>query len=79
MDFKELKEKALKLKEKASEQTQKAVEYSAKKLADSSYTITKKEELETAIKKSTTTTFKNKETGIEKTYKHKSIVIFAEE
>ena len=79
MDFKELKEKALKLKEKASEQTQKAIEYSAWKLTNSGLTIDKKEQLETIIKKSATTKFKNKETWIEKEYKHKSIIIFAEE
>lgn len=75
----ELKEKALDLKEKASEQKQKAVNYSAEKLANSWITIEKKEELELIIKKSATTTFKNKETWEEKENKHKSIVIFADE
>lgn len=79
MDLKELKEKALKLKEKASKQTQKAIDYGAKKLTDSSLTINKKEELELLIKKSTTTKFKNKETWIEKEYKHKVIIIFSDE
>jgi hypothetical protein len=54
MDFKELKEKAKKLKEQA-------IDYSAKKITDSSFTLNKKEALEVIIKKSATTTFKNKE------------------
>ena len=72
MDFKTLKEKAL-------EKTKQAINYSAKKLTNSSLTIEKKEDLEKIIKKSATTKFKNKETWIEKEYKHKSIVIFADE
>jgi hypothetical protein len=72
MDFKSLKEKAL-------EHTNKAINYGADKLASSSLTISTKEELLLLIKKSATTKFKNKETGIEKEYKHKTIVIFAEE
>ncbi len=79
MDFKELKEKALKLKEKASEQTQKAINYGATKLTESNLTIDKKEDIDLLIKKSKTTKFKNKETWIEKEYKHKSIIIFADE
>ena len=79
MDFKELKEKALELNKKASEQTQKAINYGAEKLTNSGLTINKKEELDILIKKSATTKFKNKETWIEKEYKHKSIIIFAEE
>lgn len=72
MDFK-------KIKEKLNEQTQKAVDYGAKKLTESSLTISKKEELEKLIKKSATTSFKNKETWVEKNYKHKTIAIFADE
>lgn len=79
MDFKAIKEKALKLKEKASEQTQKAIAYSAKKLTESKYTIETKEALDDIIKKSADTVFKNKETWKEKTNKHKSIVVFADE
>ena len=79
MDFKELKEKALKFREKAAEQTQIAIDYSAKKLTNSWITIDKKGELDKLIKKSVTTTFKNKETWIEKQNKHKSLVIFADE
>ncbi len=72
MDFKKLKEKALEIKEKA-------INYSAKKLTDSSLTISKKEELNKIIEKSIKTSFKNKETWLEKEYNHKSIVIFADE
>jgi len=79
MDFKELKEKALELKKKASEQTQKAINYSAEKLTESSLTINKKEDLDMIIKKSATTKFTNKETWVEKEYKHKTIIIFADE
>jgi hypothetical protein len=55
MDFKSLKEKAL-------AKTKETIDLAAKKLSDSKFTISKKEELETIIKKSTTTSFKNKET-----------------
>ena len=79
MDFKELKEKALKLKEKASEQTKKAIDYGAKKLSESNFTINTKEQLDEIILKSKTTSFKNNETWVVKEYKHKSIVIFADE
>ena len=79
MDFTKIKRKALELKERASEHTQKAIDYSAKKLTDSKYTIDKKEELDVIIKKSATTTFKNKETWVEKQNKHQSVVIFADE
>ncbi len=72
MDFKKLKEKAL-------EQTNKAIKFSANKLAASWLTINKKEDLDKIISKSKTTKFKNAETWIEKEYKHKSIIIFAEE
>lgn len=79
MDFKALKEKALQLKQKTSEQTMKAINYSAKKLSNSSFTIEKKEDLSLIIQKSKQSTYKNKETWEEKTYKHQSIVIFADE
>jgi len=79
MDFKAIKEKALKLKKKASEQTLKAINYSAEKLTNSKFTIETKEALGAIIKKSEDTKFKNKETWVEKTYKHRSLVIFAEE
>jgi len=72
MDFKKLKEKAL-------EQTNKAINFSANKLAKSWLTINNKDDLEKIISKSKTTKFKNKETWVEKEYKHKSIIIFAEE
>ena len=79
MNFKTIKEKALKLKEKASEHTQKAINYSAEKLTNSKFTVENKEWLDKIIKKSEDTKFKNKETWVEKTYKHKSLVIFADE
>lgn len=72
MDIKSLKEKAI-------NKTKEAVNFWAKKISQSKYTINKKEDLDKIIKKSKTTTFKNKETWEEKQYKHKSIVIFAEE
>lgn len=83
MNFKEFTEKAkikaLELKEKASEHKQKAIEYGAKKITNSKNTISKKEDLDALIKKSATTSFKNKETWVEKKTKHKSLVIFADE
>ncbi|MFK7780272.1 MAG: hypothetical protein QM490_03910 [Candidatus Gracilibacteria bacterium] len=83
MDFKAIKEKvkanAIKLKNKAFEQTEKAINYSAKKLSNSKFTLETKKELDIIIKKSTNTSFKNKETGKETINKHRSLVIFADE
>ncbi len=79
MNFKELKEKAKKMQEKASEYTSKAIKYSSEKLASSSFTINTKEELDNFIKKSENKKFKNKETGEEKIFVKKVIVIFWEE
>jgi hypothetical protein len=75
MDLKELKEKALKLKKQAECKAKEAIDYSAKKLAKSSFTIDTKEDLEKFIKKSSKTTYKNKETQEEKKYSHKVIVL----
>lgn len=83
MDFKKLKNKAIELtgkaKDKASEKTKSVIDYWAKKLTNSKYTIDSKEELDELIKKSVSTTFKNNKLKKEITYKHKTIVIFAEE
>jgi len=79
MNLKELKEKAKKIQEKASEYTTKAIKYSSEKLVSSSFTIGAKEELISFIKKSENKKFKNKETGEEKTFKKRIIVIFWEE
>lgn len=72
MDFNELKQRAIKKKNEV-------MDNAAKKLAASKKTIHKKEQLDKVIAKSKTTSFKNKETGIEKQFKHRTIVIFAEE
>jgi hypothetical protein len=72
MDFNKLKAKAIELKNKT-------INSAAKTLTESSITIAQKQNLSNLIEKSKTTSFKNKETGEEKKYKHKSIVIFAEE
>ncbi len=61
------------------EQTQKAINYGAEKLTNSKFTVETKQWLDEIIKKSADTKFKNKETWVEKTYKHKTIVLFAEE
>lgn len=79
MDFKTIKEKAIKLKDKASEKTQDVIESAAKKLSNSKYTIETKEDLQEMIKKSKSTKFKNKKDWKEITYKHKTLVIFADE
>ncbi len=76
MDFKSIKEKALELKKQASEKIDDAIDYSAKKLSESGLTISKKDEVNKLILKSKTTSFKNKETGEEKIYKHRSIIVF---
>jgi hypothetical protein len=55
MGFKELKEKAKNIKDNFLEKT-------AKTLSDSNFTISSKEELEGIIKRSSNTSFKDKET-----------------
>lgn len=78
MDFKRLKDEALKLKNKAVEAWKDAVEYGAEKLADSSLTLKAQEELEKFIEKSKTTSFTDKESGEKKQFTHQVIVIFAD-
>lgn len=79
MDFKSLKEKALKLKEKASGKTQDVIDYGAKKLTNSKYTIEDKKQLIEVISKTANTKFKTKKDWKIVTYKHRAIVIFADE
>lgn len=78
MDLNSLKEKALKLKERASKTIDDSIIYSAKKLTESSITISNKNSLDSIIKKSKTSFFTDEKTGEKKTYKHKSIIIFWE-
>jgi hypothetical protein len=59
MDFKTLKDEALKLKNKALTAGKDAVDYSAGKLADSSLTLKTVADLEKFIEKSKTTTGKD--------------------
>ncbi|MCD5375284.1 hypothetical protein LR010_02400 [Candidatus Gracilibacteria bacterium] len=78
MDFKKLKDEALKLKNKAVEVGKDAVEFSAGKLADSSLTLKTTQDLEKFIEKSSTTTGKDSSTGKEKKFKHQVIIIFVD-
>lgn len=55
-----------------------AVDYSAKKISESS-AVEKKEDVEELIEKSITTEFQNKDTWELKYFKHKSILIIADE
>ncbi len=83
MDFKALKEKAIenakKLKDKTVEFTDKTIDAAAKKLGESGFTLSSKKELEDFIKKSAETSFKDKETWVEKKYSHRVFVIFGDE
>ena len=87
----ELKDKAIEMKNKASDAKDNAVEKTTdtinswkekiedakEKVIETKENITNNQiELENIIKKSKTTTFKNSETWVEKTYKHRSIAIF---
>ena len=74
----QLKEEAIKLKDKAIELKDKAIESWAKKLTESKFTISTKEELEEIIESSRTTMFTSKETWKTKKYKHKALVLFWE-
>lgn len=78
MDFKKMKEEALKLKNKALEKSKDAVEYSAWKLAGSKFTLKTIDELREFIRKSKNTEGTNSETWKKKVFSHKVIVIFAE-
>ncbi len=71
MDFKALKEKAIKIKNDA-------VATWAKKLSESNLVIKKIEDLEAHIDKSKSSTFKDKQTWEEKTFTKHSIIIFTE-
>ena len=75
----DLKEKGEILKDDATKKTDEAVKYSKKKYYTFKFSLQTKEELDFVIAKSATTSVINKETWEEKFYKHKSIVIFAEE
>lgn len=72
MDFKSFKQKAIKF-------WKDTLSSGAKKLSSSRFTISKKEDLENFVKLSKTTTFTSKETWETKTYKHRVMVVFAEE
>ncbi len=78
MNLQELKQKALKLKQKALDTGKNALDYSTMKLADSKLTLKTKESLEDFIKKSETTVGKDSTTGIEKSYTHRVLVLFAD-
>jgi len=84
MNLKELKERALKLKDNASSKML-LIKNKAIKIKDDAFEksnkfiVWTKEELDLIINKSKTTSFINKETNIERFFKHKSLVIFAEE
>jgi len=88
MDFKNFKEKVLKLKDdtvKFSKKvkdntvkfTNKTIDNSAKKLSESSYVIKTKEDLDEIISKSKNTSFTNKDTLETKEFTKHSIIIFS--
>lgn len=76
MDFKKLIADA---KTKTKEISDKAVKFSSEKLAESSLTLKKAEEIQKIIDSSTNTKFKNSETGETKTFVKNSIIIFWDE
>lgn len=79
MDFWKLKEKALELKKTAQKKGKEAIDYGAKKLAASHFTINTKEELKAIIEKSAKTKTVDKETGKEKIFSHRVMIIIWEE
>ncbi|MDP2090407.1 MAG: hypothetical protein Q8K30_02310 [Candidatus Gracilibacteria bacterium] len=72
-------EKVTDLKQEATEKKDETIKYAKEKSYGFKTVISSKEEFEFIIKKSATIVFTNQETGEEKLYKHKSIIIFAEE
>ena len=76
MDFKKMLETA---KDKTKEYSVKAVKYSSEKLAESSLTLRKSDDIQKIINLSANTKFTNKETWIEKTFVKQSVIIFGEE
>lgn len=76
MDFKKLVDQA---KNKTKEISDKAVTFGSEKLAKSSLTLKKAEEIQKIIDNSANKEFTNKETGISKTFKKRAILVFADE
>lgn len=76
MDFKKLIADA---KSKTKEISDKAVKFSSEKLAESSLTLKKAEEIQKVIDGSVNKKFKNKENWEEKTFVKNSIIIYADE
>ena len=76
MDFKKLVEQA---KNKTKELSDKAVTYSSEKLVSSWLTLKKSDDVQKIIDSSENKSFKNKETGISKTFTKNSIIIFWDE
>jgi len=78
MDFVALKKQALEFKEKADKKTLELLDASGKKLAESKLTIKNKDDIEKVIQSSKNTSFTDPETGVEKHFEKKSIIVFAD-
>jgi len=76
MDFKKLIQTA---KDKTKQYSDKAIDFSSTKLAESKLTIKTQKEIQLLIESSKNKKFKNKETGIEKTFVKHSIIIIWDE
>ena len=76
MDFKKLVDQA---KNKTKELSNKAVVFGSEKLASSSMTLKKAEDIQKIIDNSVNKEFKNKETWVSKTFTKRAIIIFADE
>ena len=79
MDFSTIKAKALEIKNLSEAKAKEFIAMGATTLANSTFTMTKKEELQKLIESSKETSFTNKKTGETKKYCHKSIAIFSDE
>ena len=78
MDFKKLREEAQKLKNKAQNAGKNALEYGASKIADSKVMLKTLEELKEFQEASHNTSKKNPETGENKEFVHRALLIVAD-
>lgn len=72
-------EKVADIKQEATEKKDETIKYAKEKSYGFKTVISSKEEFDFIVKKSATTSFISQESGEEKFYKHKSIIVFAEE
>lgn len=77
IDIESIKKKALELKKQAQKKADELIEVGGKKLSESKLTINNEKQLKAFVARSKNTSFTSSETGKEKVYIKRSIIIFA--